>query len=155
MPADHWTQDVEVGGGRIIGEACHFIDLARYLSGSRIEKFERSDMVSSTKDTATLQLAFADGSMATVHYLANGHRGFPKERLEVFCAGRVLQLDNFRHLRGFGWPGFRRMHLWRQNKGQRACAASFIEALRDGLDAPIPVEEIFEVAKVTIALSQK
>jgi hypothetical protein len=60
-------------------------------------------------------LSFADGSWGTIHYLANGHRAFPKERVEVFCAGRVLQLDNFRRLRGFGWQGFKAMNLWRQD----------------------------------------
>ena len=106
----------------------------------------RSDRVSFT-------LSFADGSFGTVHYLANGHKSFPKERLEVFTAGRVLQLDNFRKLRGYGWPGFSKMNLWAQDKGQNACAAAFMRALSDKkLGAPIPAEQIFEVARVTIEL---
>ena len=64
-----------------------------------------------TDDVVTITLSFADGSLGTIHYFANGHRRFPKERLEVFCEGRVLQLDNFRSLRGMGWPGFRQMRL--------------------------------------------
>lgn len=73
----------------------------------------------------------------------------PKERVEVFAAGRVLQLDNFRKLKGYGWPGFSKMNLWKQDKGQNACAAAFLQAVEKGVPA-IPVDEILEVARVTI-----
>jgi predicted dehydrogenase len=155
VPTDHWTQDQDIGGGRLIGEACHFIDLLRHLAGYPVTTFERSLLSSATDDTFTLQLAFADGSIGTVHYFANGSRRFPKERLEVFCAGRVLQLDNFRHLRGYGWPGFRRMSLRRQDKGHQACAAAFVQAIKSGGPAPISFDELREVSRVTIELSGK
>ena len=103
-----------------------------------------------TQDKATIILEFADGSTGAIHYLANGDKGFPKERLEVFCAGKVLQLDNFRTLRGWGWKGFSRLHLWRQNKGQRACVAAFLHAVEAGGAAPIPLDEIIEVSRVAI-----
>src|SRR5690606_31359851 len=119
IPADHWTQDPAVGGGRIVGEACHFIDLLRFLAGAAIVSHEVRTMEAATGDTATITLSFADGSIGTVHYFANGSKSFPKERLEVFAGGRILQLDNFRRLKGFGWPGFKRMSLWRQDKGQK------------------------------------
>lgn len=154
IPADHWTQDPVVGGGRIIGEACHFIDLLRHLAGAPITGWSRSTMDSATEDTVTLQLAFADGSIGTVHYFANGSKSFPKERLEVFAGGRVLQLDNFRRLTGFGWPGFRRMNLWRQDKGQKACAAAFVDAVRSSGAAPIPLAEILEVSRISIELAE-
>jgi len=150
IPADHWTQDPAVGGGRLTGEACHFIDLLRFLVGSAITSHSVVTMASATGDTATIQLGFADGSIGTVHYYANGSRRFPKERLEVFAAGRVLQLDNFRRLSAFGWPGFKGMRLWRQDKGQKACAAAFVAALRKGLPSPIPLEELVEVSRVAI-----
>jgi predicted dehydrogenase len=152
IPADHWTQDPTVGGGRIVGEACHFIDLLRFLAGVSISRHSKTVMDSATGDTVTLQLSFADGSIGTIHYLANGSKAFPKERLEVFTAGRVLQLDNFRRLRGFGWPGFRKMNLWRQDKGQRACADAFVQALRAGGPAPIPLDQILEISRVAIEL---
>ena len=154
IPSDHWTQDSEVGGGRIIGEACHFIDLLRFLAGYSIVSFSRVAMDSVNGDTVTLQLTFADSSIGTVHYFANGCKAFPKERLEVFAAGRVLQLDNFRKLQGFSWPGFSKMNLWKQDKGQNACAVAFIQALQNGGIAPIPFEEIAEVSRVTIELSK-
>lgn len=154
IPADHWTQDPAVGGGRIVGEACHFVDLVRYLAGAPIVEARRTAMASSNSDTVTLQLAFADGSIGTVHYFANGHRSLPKERVEVFSSGRVLRLDNFRSLTGHGWKGFRRLYLWNQDKGQRACAAAFVEAVKSGGPGPIPFEEISEVSRVTIALAE-
>ena len=153
IPADHWTQDPEAGGGRLIGEACHFIDLLRFLAGSRIVDHHVTRMDSATKDSVSISLKFEDGSIGVVHYLANGSKAFPKERLEVFAAGRVLQLDNFRKLQGFGWPGFTKMNLWRQDKGQRACAAAFVQAISADGPAPIALDEILEVARVSIEVA--
>lgn len=155
IPKDHWTQDPEVGGGRIIGEACHFIDLARFLAGSPIDTVNALAMgtdhdVAGSEDRSTISLSFKDGSLATVVYLANGHRSYPKERVEVFCGGRVLQLDNFRALHGYGWSGFRKMRLWRQDKGNVACVQAFLAALSHGRPMPIPPGELFEVAQATL-----
>ncbi|MGI9573773.1 bi-domain-containing oxidoreductase [Alloalcanivorax xenomutans] len=155
IPADHWTQDIEVGGGRIIGEACHFIDLMRFLAGSEIVSVQARGMgeapgIAITEDKAAITLGFSDGSFGTIHYLANGAANFPKERVEVFAAGKVLQLDNFRKLRGFGWAGFKKMNLWRQDKGQSACASAFLSAIETGGPAPIAVNELFEVAAITL-----
>jgi predicted dehydrogenase len=156
---DHWTRDPAVGGGRIIGEGCHFVDLLQFLAGAPIVSVQavalgtrRASVVD--EDKVTFTLGFADGSAGTVHYLANGHRSFPKERLEIFCGGRILQLDNFRRLRGFGWPGFKKMNLWRQDKGNVACVASFVDALRQGKSAPIPFEELRASALATFAVVQ-
>jgi predicted dehydrogenase/threonine dehydrogenase-like Zn-dependent dehydrogenase len=153
IPADHWTQDAEQGGGRIVGEGCHFIDLLRFLAGAPIESFSRETMASPIADTTTFTMRFTDGSIGTVHYFANGCKAFPKERLEVFAQGGVLQLDNFRKLRGFGWKGFKTMNLWRQDKGQAACAAAFLAAVRGGA-APIPAAEILEVARTSILIAK-
>jgi predicted dehydrogenase/threonine dehydrogenase-like Zn-dependent dehydrogenase len=159
IPPDHWTQEPAVGGGRIVGEACHFIDLLRHLAGSPIVRHSEFALgchpgTTVTSDKATITLEFDDGSIGTIHYFANGDRGFPKERLEVFCGGRVLQLDNFRKLRGWGWSGFSKMDLWRRDKGQAACVKAFVEALRNGGPAPIPLEEILEVSRVSIEAQQ-
>jgi len=152
VPPEHWTRDPDSGGGRIIGEACHFIDLLRFLAGTTI--IEHKVAAARTSDTsATISLRFSDGSLGTIHYFSTGHRSFPKERLEIFCSGRVLQLDNFRTLRGFGWPGFKSMKLWRQDKGQTACVEAFVTAVRKGKASPIPLPELIEVARVTLAVS--
>ena len=158
IPADHWTQDKAVGGGRIVGEACHFIDLMRHLVGAPIVSHSavalgRHPLLEITDDKVVMTLGFADGSVGTVHYLANGHKAVPKERLEVFCAGRILQLNNFRTLRGYGWPGFSRLNLWAQDKGQTACVAAFVEALKSGGRSPIPLDEVLEVSRVSIELA--
>jgi predicted dehydrogenase len=111
-------------------------------------------MESRTHDTAAIQLVFADGSLGTIHYLADGNKSYPKERLEIFAAGRVLKLDNFRKLAGFGWPGFTRMNLWRQDKGQKACAGAFLHAIEQGGEAPIEFDQLMEVGRVTIEVSE-
>lgn len=157
IPANHWTQDNAVGGGRIIGEACHFIDLMRFLAGSPVVSVQARRMgdapgVSITEDKASITLGFEDGSFGTILYLANGAASFPKERVEVFTAGRVLQLDNFRKLKGYGWPGFNKLNLWKQDKGQNGCAVAFLQAIETGVPA-ISSAEIFEVARVTIDVS--
>ena len=85
-------------------------------------------------------------------YLANGSNKFPKERIEIFTAGKVLQLDNFKRLKGFGWNGFNKLNLWTQNKGQLNCINSFIDSIQSGKPA-IAIDELFEVAKVTIEIA--
>lgn len=154
IAAHHWTQDAATGGGRIIGEACHHIDLMRFLAGSKVVSVQARRMgdapgVTVPHDKAAITLGFEDGSFGTIFYLANGSASFPKERVEVFAAGRVLQLDNFRKLKGYGWPGFAKYNLWRQDKGQKACAAAFLQAVETGRPAIDP-DEIFEVARVTL-----
>jgi len=160
IPSAHWTQDAQVGGGRILGEACHFIDLARFLVGARIIRANAGAMRSGSDsppnlDTAQISLEFEDGSIASIQYYANGHRSFPKERIEVFASGRILQLENFRLLRGFGWPRFRTLRTWRQDKGHTACVEAFLKAVESGGPSPIPAEEIFEVSRVAIEVADE
>lgn len=151
IPGDHWTQDLQTGGGRIAGEACHFIDLLRYLADSPITEVETKRQ---SADTAVIQCRFEDGSLGTIHYTATGHKSFPKERLEVFGGGRILALDNFKKMRGYGWPGFRTMNLWSQNKGAKEMAAAFVEAIRRGSAPPIGFEELMEVSRATLSAAQ-
>jgi predicted dehydrogenase len=148
VPANHWTLDPESGGGRIVGEACHFLDLLRFLADAPIVDLSHT---ATDKETVSISVSYANGSIGSIHYLANGSRSFPKERLEVFCEGRVLQLDNFRKLRAFGWPRFHRMNLWRQDKGANACVAAFLKTVREGGAAPIPFAELIEVARAAVA----
>ncbi len=158
IPADHWTQDRAVGGGRILGEACHFIDLMRFLAGSKIRSWQACALGGSGEavrdDKAVITLAFDDGSFGTVHYLANGDKSFPKERIELFCDGSVLQLDNFRRLTSFGWPGFGKMKLTSQDKGQYQAVKMFLKAVQEGGPSPIPYEELYEVSRVTIEIAE-
>ncbi len=155
IPTEHWIQQQAVGGGRIIGEVCHFVDLLLYLSGASISHYELIALgeMNDTQDVVSINLRFSDGSFGVIHYLANGHRSFPKERLEVFAAGKVLQLDNFRQLTGYGWPGFKKMKLWRQDKGQQQCVNQFVQAILQGGDTPIAFNDIVTVSKVCIDLA--
>ena len=159
IPPEHWSHDPHAGGGRVLGEACHLIDLARFLVDARIVKASAHAMRPSggaghSLDTAHISLQFEDGSVASIQYYANGHRSFPKERIEVFASGRILQLENFRVLRGFGFRGFSRFRTWRQDKGHVSCVQSFLSAVRSGAPSPIPAEEIFEVSRVAIEVSE-
>ncbi len=155
VPQGHWTRDPLAGGGRIVGEACHFVDLLRHLAGCRIRSAEAIGAAGVDDDAPViLTLGFEDGSIGAIHYFTNGSKLLPKERLEVFAAGRVACLDNFRDLRTFGWPGARRMRRWRQDKGQRACAAAFVAALSAGESAPIAWNELVEVSRASIVLAQ-
>lgn len=149
IPQDHWTQDSAVGGGRLLGEACHFVDLLRYLADSPVEDLQLVSAVDSKPcpDTFSLQLRFIDGSIGTVHYFSNGSNTFPKERLEVFAGGKVLRLDNFRKLQAWGIPGFRTRRLFTQDKGQKGCCKAFLEAIKAGGPSPIPSSELFEVQR--------
>jgi predicted dehydrogenase len=157
IPADHWTQDLQSGGGRIVGEGCHFVDLLRHLAGSRIRDFTAFRMGGSGPapvDTATITLRFECGSIGTINYFANGHHSLPKERLEAFGGGRAMVLENFLKLTCYGWPQTSGHNLWRQNKGQEACVAAFVEAIRKGDASPIPFEELMEVSRVTIDIAR-
>ena len=147
IPPEHWSQDISIGGGRLLGEACHFVDLLRNLAGSPIQDFYLLTAADNKPcpDTFSLQMRFDDGSIGTVHYLANGSKAFPKERLEVFAAGKVFCLDNFRKLKAWGLPGFRTRRLFTQDKGHSACCAAFLKAIENGGPSPIPVSELFEV----------
>lgn len=152
LPPGHWAAD-PAQGGRIVGEACHFVDLLRHLAGAPIVEVTadrlRPPATPAADDTATITLTFANGAIGTVHYLANGHARVPKERLEVFVAGRVYTLDNFRRTRAHGDPGFRSVTTVRPDKGQIGMAAAFLAAVA-GTVSPIPAEELFEVARATL-----
>jgi predicted dehydrogenase/threonine dehydrogenase-like Zn-dependent dehydrogenase len=159
IPANHWTQDPSVGGGRIIGEACHYIDLMRFLTGSEIVDHSAICMgaapgVDITEDKATITLTFKDGSFGTIHYLANGGKAFAKERIEVFANNGVLQLDNFRTLTGYDWPGFKKVKLMSQDKGQSNCSKAFVSAINTGVESPIHFDEIMEVARVSVDIAE-
>lgn len=154
IPEDHWVQDLEVGGGRIIGEGCHFIDLLRYFVDAPIVDVQarmmgRASGVQTCQDKMSITLTFEDGSLGTVHYFANGTKRYPKERVEVFSEGRILTLENFKVIRGYNWPGISKKQLWRQDKGHNVEISTFIENVVDGGDLLIPWEELREVTLST------
>ena len=151
IPADHWTQDLKIGGGRIIGEGCHFIDLARFFANSPITSHHAVPMCGADGrlgDTVSIQLGFANGSIATIHYLANGSKDFPKERIEIFSGGKVLTCDNFRKSFEIGGKGKKKTSS--QNKGHADELKAFFNSIGSGVEWPIPADELLEVSRVTI-----
>lgn len=159
VPSDHWTQIAHIGGGRIIGECCHFIDLLRYIAGAPIVKSSaiclgQSGPTRSHDDIATVTLQFEDGSVGVINYLANGHKSVPKERLEVFVDGRVIQLDNFRKLTNHGFSANSNMKSWKQNKGQNECVAHFANLIEGKVLAKNDLDGYLEVSRVAIELGR-
>ncbi len=159
IPNEHWVQDRLVGGGRIIGEACHFIDLMRFLVGYPIMDFQAMMMgnvpgVEIREDKVSITLLFEGGSFGTIHYLANGGAAFPKERIEVFCDDAVLQMDNYRILKGYGWSGFNKMKLLRQDKGVKECVKLFISSIKNGESPPILFDELLEISRISILVAE-
>ncbi len=148
VPAGHWLSDQEAQGGRIIGEACHFIDLCRYFTESPITAVCSSRMEGTGEDSIIL-LRFANGSQAAVHYFCNGAKGYDKERVEIFCGGRTAIIENWRRLRGLG--GNRNLDLrTAQDKGHEALIQAWVKSLQGG-PAPIPEEASLNSSLAAIA----
>ncbi|MFC1529264.1 bi-domain-containing oxidoreductase [Gemmatimonadota bacterium] len=154
IPADHWTHDPERGGGRIIGEGCHFIDLLSFVAGSPVMAVSAmmvGEGVAVRDDKVAILLQFADGSVGTVNYFSNGSKSYPKESLEVFSDGRVLRMENFRRMRGYGFSGFNKFKTSRQNKGHNAEVAAFVDSIAHGGAPMIPFDEISNITRASFA----
>lgn len=151
VPLNHWVHDPEVGGGRLLGEACHFIDLAIFLTGSLIDAVSASE-IGGSNDCASILMRHVNGSTSVVNYLANGNRDLSKERVEVHSDSRSLLLDNFRELRGFGFRSFTSLKT-KQDKGHRRQFALFDERVKTGGAPLIPWVETANSARATLAVS--
>lgn len=154
---DHWLLDTNRGGGRIIGEACHFVDLLSFIAGSPIisvSALGSGRAAGDPAENATISLEFADGSIGVINYFANGSKRYPKERLEVFSQGRVLALDNFRTLHGHGFKTFKKFKTLRQDKGHRNEIRAFIERASSGGLSPTPFEQIDNAMRATFSAVQ-
>ena len=153
IPLNHWTQDEKLGGGRIIGEGCHFIDLITYLVGAAPVSVSAHALPGGGKyreDNVSMTFTFPDGSIGVVDYLANGDKSFPKERLEVFCEGTIAVLDDYVSLVTIK-DGKKKVESMAQDKGWKAEMAAFAAAIKSGGDAPIPYEQLIGVTKSTFA----
>jgi predicted dehydrogenase/threonine dehydrogenase-like Zn-dependent dehydrogenase len=156
LPADHWLNDPLQGGGRILGEVCHFVDLLCFLTNSspvEVETRSLPNPAQYSNDNVVCSLRFADGSQGTITYLSNGDKSYSRERLEVFGGGSVAMLEDFRRLelvRGGKKRVFR--SLLRQDKGHRGEWEAFVTAIQTGAEAPIPFREIVSTMLATFAL---
>ncbi|MBB6005149.1 bi-domain-containing oxidoreductase [Arcicella rosea] len=151
IPSTHWTQDMSVGGGRIIGEACHLIDLISFITGSLVESVVMNAMEQSPSlntDNATILLKYQNGSTGVINYFSNGHKSYSKERIEIYSQGRTIIVDNFRKsiYYGFKNSGFSQS----QDKGHFQQFKLWLERLKNGGEAIIPFEEIINISKASI-----
>src|SRR5439155_10821952 len=146
LPADHWVSDPEQGGGRILGEVCHFVDFLMFLAGSSPVEVQASSLANPCQyndDNVIVSLRFANGSQGTISYLANGDRAYSKERVEVFGGGAVAVLDDFRRLELVRQGHKKVIRSWlRRDKGHRAEWEALSSAIRGGSESPIPFPEI-------------
>ncbi|HNQ96296.1 MAG TPA: bi-domain-containing oxidoreductase [Anaerolineales bacterium] len=153
LPPNHWTQDPNVGGGRIIGEACHFIDFITFLVGAApvsVSAHALPDGGKYSEDNVSMTFTFPDGSIGVVDYLANGDKSFPKERAEVFCGGAVAVLDDFVSLQ-ITREGKMKEERGAQDKGWVNEWKAFVKAIHEGGEPPIPYEQLIGVTKSTFA----
>ena len=156
IESTHWTQDIKIGGGRIIGEACHFIDLLLFLTESKVKSFKALGVNNSDSpcDNVIISILFEDGSLGLVNYFSNGPKNFSKEKIEVFCDGSALCIDNFIKMKGYNWKGFSKMNLLTQNKGNKECVTEFISSIKNSTSSPISYEDIIDGAKLSLDVAE-
>jgi polar amino acid transport system substrate-binding protein len=154
IPAEHWIQDPEIGGGRIVGEACHFIDLLTFFAGSVPRTVYASSLPDpkGLNDIAAINLEFGNGSVGTVMYYANGPKSMPKEYLEVYQAGQAGIIEDFKKLTIQGGKKPLKKGLVTQDKGQKEMVRKFLESIKSGGAPMIPPDEVFAVTRATFAV---
>lgn len=152
VPPNHWVHDPETGGGRITGEACHFIDLAIFLAGSPVISVSAAEVRSpqNLMDSFSATLRFSNGSAASINYFSNGNKDIPKELVEVFCDGTVSVINDFRKMKFYGKSSFRKRSA--QDKGHTNELIAFTAAIKKGLPSPIPFEQLYHTSLVTFAV---
>lgn len=151
IPADNWIQDLEIGGGRVLGEVCHFIDYLTYLNGSLPTKVSATALPDANQlnDTLNILIQFENGSSGVVAYYANGSKSMTKEYIEVFSAGMSATLNDFKELKIFGKGKLKKEKFFNQNKGQKEMVSAFVNGLLNDGKAPISFEEIVAVTKAS------
>ena len=153
IPADVWVHDMEVGGGRIIGEACHYIDLCTYFTGSRVKAVCMNAMGANPEentDNASILLQYENGSNAVINYFANGSKAYSKERVEVYSQERTMIMDNWRKLKAYGFKGGGNASS-KQDKGHFNQFQALIEQQKQGGNSIIPFDEIVNTTKASFA----
>lgn len=151
IPADTWIQDMEIGGGRIIGEACHFIDYLTFLNGSLPTKVSAQALPdpNGLNDTVNVLIQFENGSTGVIAYYANGSKELPKEYIEVFCMGSTAIISDFKELKIYGKGKATSKKLFNQNKGQQEMVDAFMTGILENGIAPIPLNEIYAVTSAS------
>ncbi len=157
LPLSHWLHDTAIGGGRIIGEACHFIDLMQFLTGAKpvsVSAVSLPDAGKYASDNVSALIRFDNGSTGQLSYLANGDKAWPKEMVEVFCGGRIAVLDDFKSMETM-MDGKRQVsRSARQDKGHAACWKAFVDTVSNGGPAPIPLDQLAATTLTTFAIME-
>jgi len=153
LPDTHWVHDPEQGGGRIIGEVCHYIDLAMFIAGAEIVSVFANDMYDTKGlcDTVSISLKFSNGSVASISYVSNGNKSVPKEYIEVFCDGRAAIIDDFKKMTIYGKKKTK-FNLSSQNKGHKEEVIRFLGAIKNGSKCPVPFQESYLSTLATFAV---
>ena len=154
LPSDSWIQDLEIGGGRIIGEVCHFIDFLTFLCHSNPVKVYASTLPDPTnlQDTLNINLEFNNGSIGTINYFSNGAQSLPKEYIEVYKGGVTGILNDFKKLEVHSPKGIYKKRSFMQNKGQKEMLSAFFAAMKSSQTSPIPLNEILSVTQTTFKI---
>lgn len=155
MSVEHWINDPEIGGGRIIGEGCHFIDLAMFLAGSPIVSVSADAMkdANDLNNTVSVNLKMENGSIASINYFANGNKAVPKEYIEIFSGETIAQIDDFKILRVFGKKQ-RKVNYKSKDKGHTLCVRNFLKSIEEGNECPIPLNESINSMLATFAVNE-
>ena len=153
IPPEMWVHDLEIGGGRIIGEACHFIDLCSYIAGSRVISVcmnALGETPEENTDNASILLKYENGSNAVINYFANGSKSYAKERIEVYAQQKVFVIDNWRKLEGYGVKGFSKKS-GTLDKGQKDMFAQLNERIINGGESLISFDSIVNTTRASFA----
>lgn len=154
IPPDTWIQDKDIGGGRIVGEVCHFVDFLTFMNGSLPEHVFANAMCNSanTEDTINISLSFKNGSIGTISYFSNGSKSLFKEYIEIYMAGKTAVLKDFRDLEIYGNGKTFKKRLFSQDKGQKRMVNEFIDAIKNGKSLPITFKDIYTVTLTTFKI---
>jgi predicted dehydrogenase/threonine dehydrogenase-like Zn-dependent dehydrogenase len=152
IPNNHWLRDRSMSGGRIIGEVCHFIDLASYFAASKIIAVCTNSLSESDEDVSIL-LKFENGSSATINYFTNGHKAYDKERVELYANGKTILIENWKHLKGFGFKALTNKSVI-QDKGHAQQFKLLAEQINKNTEALIPFDSLYNSTAAAIAATQ-
>ena len=159
LPPDHWIHDPEEGGGRLIGEICHFVDLIQYITGEKPRKTWGAQVFSQNRqiineDTLSILIEFERGSVATISYIAIGASNFPKERIEVFGNSKVAVIEDFKRSILYSSKGKKKFSTGRIDKGHKREMDLLIDTFINGMDAPIPFSELTLTTVTTFKIQE-
>jgi polar amino acid transport system substrate-binding protein len=156
---DHWIQKPDEGGGRIVGEVCHFLDLMQFITGSdplRVfaESISANNNAVSDSDNVSITIKYRDGSLGTIFYVANGDSSLPKEQIEVFGESSVTVVNDFKKVQLIRKGRTRTVRRYKQDKGHRKELQAFIDAVKDDNGVPIPFKDIVTATFLTFMIKR-